>query len=809
MNNLLYTIFWISIYLLILAIIVGLIIEWFISRKRKKNILLEEYNLTFMQIKVPPQNEIEVKAAEHFFSNLTGFMRTGLDKLFHEQYRVSFEIVSKKNGIAFYVIAPDDIALLVEKQINAAYPEAEIDIVDPNEIWDRGAYTAVAEMTLSGPPYYPIKIYEDLGSDALSAITSSMSKMNDQEVLAVQYIIEPIGNSWKKAGRTFVGGVKAKASDPEKKVSVDTSFLEGVEKKIAKPGFNVAIRIIAIAENKATAESHIKSVASSFEQFTDLRYNKFKRGKISATTLVDNFIYRRINAREIFIPVLDIYLYRNIPLLNIEELATIFHFPNKDVQTPNIIWLGAKRSSAPSNLPDQPEPGKGVYFGKNIYRGVETPVYMLTEDRKRHCYIIGQTGTGKSEFMKSLAIQDIYNGEGLAIIDPHGSDIDDLLQKIPEERIEDVILFNAGDTERPLGLNILDVETEEEKHMIINAFIALLYKLYDPNHSGIMGPQLERSYRNVFLTAMSEKGATMVDVLRLLIDPKYAQNFLPKVQDPLVKRYWTDEIAKTSDYHKSEKMGYVVSKIDRFLTDITMRRIIAQPKSAIDFDKIMAEKKILLVDLSKGKIGEENSNFLGLMLVPRILAAAFKRGSMIGTHDFPNFFLYIDEFQNFSTPDIATILSEARKYKLNLVVAHQFIKQLSDDIKEAIFGNVGTMNVFRVGADDAEYLEAQFDPKFTKNDLINNPIGCCYTKMLIKGHPSAPFSMMVDWDKINATKKNPDIAARVIEYSRNTYGKSASEVDEYISKRAGFNEQPPVEEDAAGPFGAKKPRIPF
>jgi hypothetical protein len=381
-----------------------------------------------------------------------------------------------------------------------------------------------------------------------------------------------------------------------------------------------------------------------------------------------------------------------------------------------------------------------------------------------------------------------------------------LLEKIPPEREKDVVLFDVSDTERPMGLNILEAHSEEEKHMIVNSFIALLYKLYDPNNQGIMGPQLERAIRNVMLTAMVDPDSTMVDVLRLLIDPKYAQKFINKLEDPLIKRFWTDEMAKTSDFHKSEKMGYFVSKFDRFVTEKLMRNIIGQPKSAINFSEVMEQKKILLVDLSKGKIGEENSNFLGLILVPRILTAALARHKMLGKQEFPNFYLYVDEFQNFATPDFATILSEARKYKLNLTVAHQFIAQLQDEIKNAIFGNVGTMTIFRVGGDDAEALEPYFTPTFTKTDLASLPIGNCYTRVLVDGQPTQPFSMKIDWDAITNTKRDKSTAERIREASRMTYGKPLKEVEEYINEKMGFNE--PTEEKIDNPFKPAS-KLPF
>ncbi|HLC82496.1 MAG TPA: DUF87 domain-containing protein, partial [Bacteroidia bacterium] len=691
---------------------------------------------------MPPENEVELVAAEHLYASLSGLRKPFLSAFFSGQYRISLEIVSKADGIGFYVVVPDEIASLVEKQVNGAYPEAEIDIVNPNEIWDRGKFTQVAELKLRGAPYFPIKNFEEAKTDPLNILTSAMSKLNKDEVVAVQFVIAPAKESWRSAGRKYVNNIKAKLNDPEKKYNLDPSFLEGIEKKIVHSGFDTAIRIIAIAETQGESQLHINSLITSFDQFADPVHNKFivkhswKQNKANFK-LIDNFIYRRINLSEFIIPILDIILYKETPVLSTAELASLYHFPNKNVQTPNIKWLTARKSAAPSNIPDE---GSGIWIGESYFRGVKKQIHIKEKDRTRHFYIIGQTGTGKSELLKYMALQDIRNGEGVAVIDPHGSDVQDLLTKIPEERVDDVILWNVSDTTRPMGLNMLEARTEEEQHLVINAFIALLYKLYDPNRQGIMGPQLERAIRNVMLTAMTDPSATMVDVLRLLIDTKYAQKFIDNIKDPMVKRFWTDEMAKTSDFHKSEKMGYFVSKFDKFVTDKLMRNILGQPKSAFNLADIMAQKKILLVDLAKGKIGEENSNFLGLLLVPRILTSALARHSLLEQGvDFPGFYLYVDEFQNFATPDFATILSEARKYKLNLTVAHQFVAQLSDEIKDAIFGNVGSMSVFRVGTEDAEFLETYFNPPFTKKDISGLPIGNAYVRLLVEGHPTQPF----------------------------------------------------------------------
>lgn len=778
-NTLTTTLFYLAILSLIVFIILQLI-SWF----RKKNEKEHQYKLTFFQILIPKDNEIETKAAEHMFSNLMGFRKGPFGAFFTGQYRISFEIVSKDSGIAFYVAAPDEIATIVEKQINAAYPSAEIDIVTPPEIWDRGKFTKVAKLNLKGPEYFPIKQYEDLKNDTMSSITNAMSKMKENQVLALQYVIQPATDSWRMAGRSFINRIKTRNANPEKKSNVDEGFLEAIEKKISNPGFYTKVRIVSIAEDKIQAESQIQNLVAAFEQFNDISYNRFvRKNAIRPNKLIEDFIYRRAGVKRLVIPLLGIKIKSNVSVLNNIEMATIFHLPNKDVTTPNILWLGARRSSAPTNLPDEND---GVFLGWSTFRGIKKKVFIRDDDRTRHVYIVGQTGSGKSQLMMWIALQDIKRGEGVAIIDPHGTDVQELLEKIPPERKEDVIIFDAADRERPLGINMLEAKDDTEKNMIINSFIALLYKLYDPNHQGIMGPLLERSIRNVMLTAMVDPEATMIDVLRMFIDEKYSKKFLDKVTDPLVRRYWTDEVANTTQNRKGETMGYFVSKFDRITTDNTMRNIIGQKKSSFNFDDIMAQKKILLVDLAKGKLGEENSNFLGLLLVPRILTAALRRHQLKG--DFPNFFLHVDEFQNFATPDFATILSEARKYKLNLTVAHQFINQLTDDIKTAIFGNVGTTCAFRVGIDDAEYLETQFEPTFTKQDLVNLPVGNAYMRLLVKGQPSPPFSLFIDWNDLTSVPRDPALAQEIRELSRLKYGTPVEEVEHFINQR--------LEEDA-------------
>ncbi|OGG13447.1 hypothetical protein A3D77_04995 [Candidatus Gottesmanbacteria bacterium RIFCSPHIGHO2_02_FULL_39_11] len=429
-------------------------------------------------------------------------------------------------------------------------------------------------------------------------------------------------------------------------------------------------------------------------------------------------------------------------------------------------------------------PTFGTFVGKSVFRGVTKQVHLQLDDRRRHMYIIGKTGVGKSVLLEDLAIQDIKAGHGVAVIDPHGDLVESILTMIPPERAEDVIYFDPSDTERPMGLNMLEAYTEEQKHFIVTSIIGLMYKLFDPQKTGIIGPRFEHAVRNAMLTVMYQPGSTFIEVVRVLTDTTFVQELLPLVKDPIIKRYWTDQIAQTSDFHKSEVLDYIVSKFGRFVTNKLIRNIIGQSKSAFDFRKVMDEQKILLVNLAKGKLGEENSSFLGLVLVPKILVAAMSRVD-IPMEDRKDFFLYVDEFQNFATPDFAQILSEARKFRLNLTVANQFIGQMDEEVKNAVFGNVGTIASFRVGVTDANYLQHWFAPTFNEGDLINVDVYNAYINTIVGNKPMSPFSVDLRKDMAAVAKaRNPKVADAVRQLSRLKYGRPAELVESEISQRA-------------------------
>ncbi len=748
-----------------------LLVAWYRHRDREQKSL----DMVCLQIAVPRDNEIKIDAMEQIYASLYSIKKGSLGPFgwftfLQSQPHISFEIVARKEDIRFYIIVPNKLRDLVEKQIHGSYPGADIRTVDEPNIFTENGFVEFAWMVSRNAVYNPIQIYKNLSIDPLSNLTSALAKMGEGEGVHIQILIAPADNKWKGKGRSWIGRTKKSEADPEKaSYKVDPKVLEAVDNKISKSGFETTIRVVACSTDKASAKSHLSNVRAAFEQFSgELNGFKGKKMRFKGAFMVD-FIYR-------YQPML---WWGAQTILNTEELATLYHFPNKTIETPHIFWLNAKRAPAPQLIPDH-----GLFLGKSVYRGMTRPVYIGDQDRERHTYIIGRTGTGKSELMKSMILQDIRDGKGVALIDPHDL-AEEILGYIPPERAEDVIFFDPSDPERPMGLNMIEAKNEQERHFVTAAIIGLMYKLYDPHKTGIIGPRFEHAVRNAILTVQDAlPGSTFIEVVQALTRPEFIQEMLPKVKDPIVRRYWTDQIAQTSDFHKSEVLDYIVSKFGRFVTNKTMRNIIGQSVSAFDFRKIMDEGKILIINLSKGKLGEENSNFLGLLLVPRILMAAMSRADIPIEQRRP-FYLYVDEFQNFATPDFATILSEARKYRLDLIVANQFIGQMEEEVKNAIFGNVGTLMTFRVGVSDANYLQHEFSPVFNEADLLNIEKYNVYIKTIVNNEPVQPFSMDVTKD-IAAEKKlyNPKLAEAIKQLSRLKYGKDARLVESEIAERS-------------------------
>lgn len=757
------------VVVVLVAVVAALVFAttlWFRYKDR------EEYSLhsVLLEVALPRGNEIKIDTAEQMFSALASLHHGGWQSHFKPQDHVSFEIVAMKEDIRFYVSCSDKLRDMVEKQIHGAYPGAELIERDEYNVFSDEGKVEFAKLKLKKSNYFPIKAYKDLPTDPLSSLTAAMAKMGPGEGAVVQFLVVPAGDGWKKGGEGYLSSTKKSEADPDKATyTVDQRTYEAITNKIGKPGFETEIRVVVSSTSKDMAKSHMTNIVNTFGQFTSA-YNGFGKDSLKwfyKSMFMVNFIYRYQSM-----------FGREKAILSSEELATVFHLPNKLVDTPHIHWLQAKSAPAPAEIPSS-----GLYLGKSRYRGITRDVYMGPKDRQRHMYIVGKTGTGKSEFLTEMILQDIKAGKGVCFIDPHDT-VEKLLELIPPERAEDVIYFDPSDQERPMGLNMLEAADERQQHFVVNSVIGLMYKLYDPHKTGIIGPRFEHAIRNAMLTVMTDKGASFVEVVRVLTDAKYVQELLPKVKDPIVRRYWTDQIAQTSDFHKSEVLDYIVSKFGRFVTDKMMRNIIGQSQSSFNFREVMDKGKILLINLAKGRIGEENSNFLGLVLIPKILVAAMSRQD-VSEDQRPDFHLYVDEFQNFATPDFATILSEARKYHLNLTVANQFIGQMDEEVKQAVFGNVGTLVTFRVGVTDANFLQHEFTPTFTESDLTNVERFHAYIKTIVNNEPVVPFSMDLTKDMGAYDKdRGKRVADMIKQLSRLKYGQSREIVEEEINRRS-------------------------
>ena len=765
--------------ILLILIVILFIFKRFAKKIREASGEKRSLDSTIFELRTPRNSEVEIQSADQMFAAFLGFGKRlkGIKKWFGSEPSMSFEIVAFPESIRFYAVVPKKLAGLLERHINGAYPGAEVVYADEYNLFPANGEVAYAELELKNEEYKPITTYDELSTDSIGAITSTMSKLAKGEALAIQLIINPAGSGWRSKGKKYVSRIRNNNSDPEKtKINVDEDVLSAIEKKAEKSGFDASLRVVSVSTAENLAKVNLDNTVSAFDQFgkegSNVLTRKSLKSDMTKRDFIRDFVYR--------IPHDDM-------VLNTAELATIFHLPGQNVKTPHIHWLLSKKAPAGENVLSDPTP-EAIWLGNSVYRDSRKPIFIKEEDRRRHMYLVGKTGSGKSFFLQGLALQDIMQGHGVAFLDPHGDSAEWLLERIPPERAEDVIYFNPGDEERPLGFNIIEYYSEQDKHRVTNSFIGLMYKMFDPNRQGIVGPRFEQAVRNALLTVMSEPGSTLVEVMRVLTDQKYVDEYwLPRIKDDVVRRFWTDQMAQTQDFHKSEVLGYIVSKFDRFVTNKLMRNIIGQSKSGFDMRQIMDEGKILIVNLSKGIIGEENSQFLGLLLVPRILSAAMSRAD-VAFEQRRDFYLYVDEFQNFSTEDFAQILSEARKYKLNLIVANQYIAQIDETIRDAVFGNAGTIGTFKVGVNDANYLSNEFAPIFEQDDIINLENYNMYLKLLVDGEYPAPFSMETHWGKnpppFDWKGGKPEMAAMIKNLSRLKYGRDRAQVEAEITKRA-------------------------
>jgi hypothetical protein len=726
--------------------------------------------------------------------------------LFGREDHFSFEIVAADRKIYFYAVAPAASARYLEQQIHAHYPDAAVEEAADYNIFQPDAKIYGEILKTKKSFIFPLRTYNKMEIDPMNSLVSVMSKLEKGEAMAVQVLVRSAKSSWHRkisavirevnrgkkiseaAGNggfnkvlSFLGSVareakpkdersKAEEKAPKKLSAMEEAMLKNMEEKNSKAGLDVNLRIVVSTKNEVNGQAYLNNMANAFAEYNFYEYgNIFKRKKIKFIGgLVHDFIYRRFNERISF-------------LLNTEELGSIFHFPLKYTETPNIAWLSARQAAAPSNLPTE-----GIVLGKNFYRGVEREIRIKRVDRRRHCYIIGKSGTGKSKFIAGLAIQDILNGEGVCVMDPHGDLIDDVMRRIPPERAEDVILFSPADIERPIGLNLIEFDPRypEQKTFVINELIKIFDKLYDLKTTG--GPMFEQYMRNALLLIMAhvESGSTLMEVPRVLSDPDFRKLKLNNCPDITVVDFWRKQAEKAGgEAALANIVPYITSKLTQFVSNDIMRPIIGQQTSAFNLRDIMDKQKILLVDLSKGKIGDMNAYLLGLIIVGKILMAALSRADLPDTAR-KDFYLYIDEFQNFTTDSINTILSEARKYGLNLIIAHQYLGQLGKEgeaIRSAVFGNVGSWFAFKIGSEDAEILAKEYSPVFNEYDLINIEAYTAYVKLLIDNTASRPFSMKTIWPPSGIER--PEIVDKIKILSRLKYGRDRSLIEAEINKR--------------------------
>lgn len=735
--------------------------------------------------------------AEVLYNLLAGTASEGFKSKFYGQRHIALEIIASHGLVHFYAAVPVAMVSVVKKSIQTAYPGALLEEVEDHNIFNqegRLAATMGGEIILKADSAYPISTYEELDRDPLEAIITTLSGIGKDDGAAIQVMVRPATSGWVKHSTKLVErlhkgeskGLGFNAMDlaravasppttaaadaakqaPSKALSnLQLGTIERIENKTKQPGFEVLVRLVVSTQTVATSQQLLRDLATAFALFEAPGLNGFKfLPAIDVQGLVTAFIMR------FFPPEM------HSSILNSTELATLFHLPDSQfVPTANVERQASKEVDGPVSLPSS-----GLLFGFNEFRGVKKEIRLSTEDRRRHTYVLGQTGTGKSTLLENLAVQDMLAGNGFAFIDPHGDTAEKLLSMVPKSRAEDVIYFNPSDTEYPLGLNLFEFSDPAQKDFLIQETISMLYKLYDPNGTGVIGPRFEQWYRNAALTLMSDPaGATFLEIPKVFTDTEYLKQKFRYLKDPTVIDFWTKEMGQTSDYHKSEMLGYFVSKFGAFQQNEIMRNIIGQTKSAFDLRDIMDHKKILIVNLSKGQIGELNSKLLGMMFVIKFQAAAMSRADMPEAER-TDFSLYVDEFQNFSTDSFASILSEARKYRLNLIVANQFIGQLTNEIRDAVFGNIGTILGMRMGPEDAEFMVKQFTPIFDARDLVNLPNGHAAIRMMLGGVPSQPFTIR---GLPPLGTANPELGLAIKQLSAAKFGATKAMVEADITAR--------------------------
>jgi hypothetical protein len=744
----------------------------------------------------PTDNEADKKGLKELLSAMEQFyagmhsVGEGRENFSRNHFTLEIALAEDTDHFIFYTAVPTNKADLFEKQLLGVHPTAKIvEATNDYNIFAPGGEIAASYATLAHHVVYPIKMYDALDHDPLNIILNVFTKLKKSgEGACIQFTICPEDDDIIKKFHIALGDVKNGMSVKDamsmtrqitkefstltkeiffgaskaKEKKVNDEAVTNITEKLKSTIMATNIRLVASAETRARAENILADLESSFNQFTEANRNGFNferpQGK-DLNALVHDFSYRTFS---------DGY---SMPL-NLKELATVFHFPHGIASSPQLKQAKAGIAPAPIEMGTE-----GIKLGTNSYRGKDTEIHFSSEDRMRHLYVIGQTGTGKTTIMKNMIAQDIAAGHGVCYIDPHGTDIQDILSYIPKERIDDVIYFDPAYTARPMGLNMLEYDPKypEQKTFVVNELMNIFNKLFDMKTSG--GPMFEQYFKNSAFLVMEhpESGATLLEIGRVLADKEFRDMKLSHCKNPIITQFWKSAEQTTGDQSIANFVPYITSKFDNFISNDIMRPVVLQEKSIFNFREIMDNKKILLVNLAKGRLGDINANLIGLLVVNKIQMAALSRVDMYGKK-MEDFYLYIDEFQNVTTDSIESILSEARKYRLSLTVAHQYISQLEDKIKNAVFGNVGSMAVFRVGAEDANFLESKFKPTFLAADIMKIENRNAYMSMLINGQPTKPFNMAT----FAPPKGNTEVIEKIKELSYLKFGRERAEVEAEI-----------------------------
>ena len=740
--------------------------------------------------------------AQVMYNIVSSTATKGFKSKVYGQRHMSFEVVAHGGLVHYYAVVPLVLVDVIRQAVAAAYPSARLEEVTDTNIFSKVGKmsgTIGGEFNLRKSFVYPIATYQESKRDASRALLNALSSATKDDGIGVQFLIRPAYDGWSKSSESHIDNMKKnkgkktglaaggaaigeimealwKPPEPDKEkdgkpedkqfTSLEQAEVDAISEKARYPAYEVLIRVVISSNTAARSQALLKNIIAAFSLFDSPRNNGFK---FSLTRNVEEMT--------------TAYIMRFFPqevrgnILNSVEMATLFHLPGAGaIPTSQVKRQMSKQVDGPTDVLDE-----GLLIGYNEFRGTRKPIRIGTKDRRRHVYIIGQTGVGKSVLQENMAYQDMMDGRGFAFIDPHGDLVESLLGKVPKERVEDIIYFNPSDMTNPIGLNMFEYDTPDQKDFLVQEAINMLYGLYDPGHTGIVGPRLEHIFRNCALLLMADpEGGTFIDVPKCLVDPEFVKSKLKYVKDQQVIDFWTKEFpASQRSNEAGEVVAWVVSKFGPFISNDAMRNIIGQTKSGFNLRDIMDNNKILLVNLSKGKMGELNSRLLGIIFVMKFQAAAMARAD-IPEDQRVDFSLYVDEFQNFATDSFESILSEARKYKLSLIMGNQFMTQLTDKIREAIIGNVGTVISGRIGITDAELMVKKFQPTFDVDDLAKLPNFQSITSVMINNVPSAPFSM--NWIPPMG-QVNTQLRDALVRLSSAKYGKPRAVVEKEIFDR--------------------------